>query len=200
MIIFVIYFVFVAVIGVWISFLLMEQDREIRRLKRVVEDQTTQAQLNTNQLEEFYKQKKQFMDDKNNELTAMEARLRDEQSISALTLKNSETVKLQLKQQQEELVNLKSTIQKLNEQLQQANETRLVDLQGEKQKWVDLLNAKDTQIQNLNSDASSMESVMDTLTLISKEMHRRLDEHYSNMKLLDEKTNENLELMAQLEH
>jgi len=197
--IFSLYFIFVTVIGVWISFLLIRQDKEVRRMKRVIDDQKTQAQTNTKQLEEFYQQKQQFMNDKNNEIAAFEAKLQDERNISALTLKNSEMARAQLRQQQEEIVKLKSEIQSLNGQLQGANENRLIEVQNEKQKWSDTIQAKESKLQKLGSTASSMESVMDTLGLISKEMHHRLDEHHSKMQLLDEKAQENLELIGQLE-
>ena len=190
--IFSLYFIFVTVIGVWISFLLIRQDKEVRRMKRVIDDQKTQAQTNTKQLEEFYQQKQQFMNDKNNEIAAFEAKLQDERNISALTLKNSEMARAQLRQQQEEIVKLKSEIQSLNGQLQGANENRLIEVQNEKQKWSDTIQAKESKLQKLGSTASSMESVMDTLGLISKEMHHRLDEHHSKMQLLDEKAQENL--------
>jgi len=168
-------------------------------MKRVIDDQKTQAQTNTKQLEEFYQQKQQFMNDKNNEIAAFEAKLQDERNISALTLKNSEMARAQLRQQQEEIVKLKSEIQSLNGQLQGANENRLIEVQNEKQKWSDTIQAKESKLQKLGSTASSMESVMDTLGLISKEMHHRLDEHHSKMQLLDEKAQENLELIGQLE-
>ena len=197
--IFILYFIFVTVIGVWISFLLIRQDKEVRRMKRVIDDQKSQAQTNTKQLEEFYQQKQQFMNDKNNEIAAFEAKLQDERNISALTLKNSEMARAQLRQQQEEIVKLKSEIQSLNGQLQGANENRLIEVQNEKQKWSDTIQAKESKLQKLGSTASSMESVMDTLGLISKEMHHRLDEHHSKMQLLDEKAQENLELIGQLE-
>ncbi len=198
--IFTLYFIFVAVIGVWISFLLIKQDVEVRRLKRINQEQSTQSQLNTKQLEEFYQQKKQFMEDKNNEIKTFEAKLEDERGISSLAVKNAESIKAQLKQQQEELVKFKAVIQTLNEDLQKANESRLVEVQGEKQKWEQMVTAKETKIQNLGAEASTMGAVMDTLGLISKEMDRRLEEHHAKMRLLDEKTNENLELIAQLEH
>ena len=198
--IFILYFIFVTVIGVWISFLLIRQDKEVRRMKRVIDDQKSQAQTNTKQLEEFYQQKQQFMNDKNNEIAEYEAKLQDERNISAFTLKNSEMAKAQLRQLQEEITKLRSEVQSLNGQLQQANENRLIEVQNEKQKWSDTLEAKECKLQKLGSTASSMESVMDTLGLISKEMHRRLDEHHSKMQLLDEKTLENLELIGQLEN
>ena len=216
--IFIIYLIFVSLIVIGISFLLIQQDKEIRRLKSVIKEQSEHSQDNTKELEKFYAEKKQLQTDKDSEIAEIQARLDDERSITALAVKNSENVKLQLKQiqedkdnkiveirlqlrvQHEELIKLKSEAHQLSEELQKANETRLMEVQKEAQKWTDVLDAKEIILQKFGSEATSMESVMDTLALISKEMHRRLDEHYSKMKLLDEKTQENLELMAQLEH
>ena len=229
MIIFPLYFLFVAIIGVGVSVLLIRQDSEIRRLRRALEDQTAQAQNNTKQLEKFYQEKKQFMDEKNDEMSKFEARLQDERDIAALAVKNSEIIKTQLKQQQEEFAKLqaeaqrlfeqvqqaneskltevqnekqksRTEIQKLTEELQQANESRLIEVTNEKQKWADVLQSKDETLQKLGSEATSMESVLDTLGLISKEMDRRLQDHCSKIKLLEEKKQENLQLLAQLEN
>ena len=208
--VFIFFPIFMTIIGVGISALLIYQDKEIRRQKAVIDEQKALYQNNTKELEKFYQEKKKLEKDKDDEIAKMESLLQDERDVSALAARSSEMLKSQLKQQQEglvkykqqqdELVKLKSEAQKLSEQLQKANEARLVEVQNEKQKWTETLQSKETTLQKLGSEASSMESVMDTLALISKEMHRRLDEHYSKMRLLDEKAQENLELMAQLEH
>jgi len=208
--VFIFFPIFITIIGVGISALLIYQDKEIRRQKAIIDEQKALYQNNTKELEKFYQEKKKLEKDKDDEIAKMESLLQDERDVSALAARSSEMLKSQLKQQQEglvkykqqqdELVKLKSEAQKLSEQLQKANEARLVEVQNEKQKWTETLQSKETTLQKLGSEASSMESVMDTLALISKEMHRRLDEHYSKMRLLDEKAQENLELMAQLEH
>ena len=208
--VFIFFPIFMTIIGVGISALLIYQDKEIRRQKAVIDEQKALYQNNTKELEKFYQEKKKLEKDKDDEIAKMESLLQDERDGSILAARSSEMLKSQLKQQQEELVKykqqqdefvkLKSEAQKLSEQLQKANEARLVEVQNEKQKWTETLQSKETTLQKLGSEASSMESVMDTLALISKEMHRRLDEHYSKMRLLDEKAQENLELMAQLEH
>ena len=208
--VFIFFPIFITIIGVGISALLIYQDKEIRRQKAVIDEQKALYQNNTKELEKFYQEKKKLEKDKDDEIAKMESLLQDERDGSILAARSSEMLKSQLKQQQEELVKykqqqdefvkLKSEAQKLSEQLQKANEARLVEVQNEKQKWTETLQSKETTLQKLGSEASSMESVMDTLALISKEMHRRLDEHYSKMRLLDEKAQENLELMAQLEH
>jgi len=198
--VFIFFPIFMTIIGVGISALLIYQDKEIRRQKAIIDEQKALYQNNTKELEKFYQEKKKLEKDKDDEIAKMESLLQDERDVSILAARSSEMLKVQLKQQHEELVKLKSDIQNLSEQLQKANETRLVEVQNEKQKWTDTLQSKETTLQKLGSEASSMESVMDTLALISKEMHRRLDEHYAKMRLLDEKAEENLELMAQLEH
>jgi len=190
----------IAVTCVGISILLIHQDKEIRRLKPALEEQTKQAQNNTKELEKFYLEKKQLQVQKDNEIAEVQAKLQDERSVTALAVKNSEMVKIQLKQQQEETFKIKLEIQKLSEQLQRSNESRLIEVQSERQKWAELVKGKENTLQKMGTEVSSIESVMDTLSLISKEMHRRLDEHYTKMRLLDEKSQENLELMAQLEH
>jgi len=197
--IFILYLIFVSFIVVGISFLLIYQDKEIRRMKSVLANQAAHDQNNTKELEKFYTEKKQLQTDKDNEIAAIQAQLRDERNISALALKNAQTAKAQLNQQQEDISRLKSDIQKISEELQKTNESRLRELQDESQKWNSILQSKEISLQKLGSEASNMESVMDTLALISKEMRRRLDEHYSKMKLLDEETQENLGLLAQLE-
>jgi len=198
--VFIFFPIFMTIIGIGVSALLIFQDKEMRRMKAVIDEQKAQYQNNTTALEKFYQEKKKLEKDKDDEIAKMESLLQDERDVSILAARSSEMLKVQLKQQHEELVKLKSDIQNLSEQLQKANETRLVEVQNEKQKWTDTLQSKETTLQKLGSEASSMESVMDTLALISKEMHRRLDEHYAKMRLLDEKAEENLELMAQLEH
>ena len=197
--VFIFFPIFMTIIGIGVSALLIFQDKEMRRMKAVIDEQKAQYQNNTHELEKFYQEKKKLEKDKDDEIAKMESLLQDERDVSALATRSSEMLKPQLKQQHEELVKLKSDIQQLSEQLQKANEARLVEVQNEKQKWTETLQSKETTLQKLGSEASSMESVMDTLALISKEMHRRLDEHYSKMRLLDEKAQENLELMAQLE-
>jgi len=228
MTIFILYFIFVAVVGVFISFLLIKQDLEIRRQKAIIDENASRSQNNTKELEKFYVEKKQLQADMDNEIAAIEAKLEDERNVAAMAVKSSEMLKVQLKeqnenslqlqthlkeqqedylrlkaqsrQQQEDLLKLKTEIQKLDEQLQHANETRLIEVRNESQKWAEILQSKESTLQKLGSETSSMESVMDSLALISKEMNRRLEDYSSKVKLLDEKAQENLELMAQLEH
>jgi len=223
--IFIFFIIFIAVVAIGISFLLITLDKENRRMKGTIDGQKAKFQNNAQELEKFYAEKKQILKDKDDAVATIEALLQDERNISAMAVRNSEMAKSQLRQQQEEISKSKSQIDQLNQQLlqanetrveeisklrleiqrlsaqlQQANETRLIEVQKEAQKWTETLQSKEITLQKLGAEASSIESVMDTLGLISKEMNRRLDEHYSKMKLLDEKAQENLELMAQLEH
>ena len=52
--IFIIYLIFVSLIVIGISFLLIQQDKEIRRLKSVIKEQSEHSQDNTKELEKFY--------------------------------------------------------------------------------------------------------------------------------------------------
>jgi len=211
MTIFILYFIFVAVVGVFISFLLIKQDLEIRRQKAIIDENASRSQNNTKELEKFYVEKKQLQADMDNEIAAIEAKLEDERNVAAMAVKSSEMLKVQLKeqnenslqlqthlkeqqedylrlkaqsrQQQEDLLKLKTEIQKLDEQLQHANETRLIEVRNESQKWAEILQSKESTLQKLGSETSSMESVMDSLALISKEMNRRLEDYSSKGSL-----------------
>ena len=60
MTIFILYFIFVAVVGVFISFLLIKQDLEIRRQKAIIDENASRSQNNTKELEKFYVEKKHY--------------------------------------------------------------------------------------------------------------------------------------------
>jgi len=175
----------------------MDKDNEIAAIQAQLQDERQISALAVKNLEVI---RIQLNEQKESELAQMRARLQEEQNSSALSQKSLLMVKVQVKQQQEDISQLKLDLQNISDQLQKAHETRLKEVQEEGQKWTETLQTKEASLQKIASEASSMDAVMDTLVLISKEMNRRLDDQFSKIKSLDQVAQDNLELIGQLEH
>ncbi|MBF0489562.1 MAG: hypothetical protein HQL15_02955 [Candidatus Omnitrophica bacterium] len=201
-----IFIIFLAIVigcGIFLFLIAVDEDKEIRRLNQAIAKQPTQAQSLAKELEKFYQEKNQLLQQKDNQIQELQARLQKEHESASEAVKNLESTQHRLLQNQEDLLSFREEILKLKEEEGRLSESRLRDIQSienEKQQWAQTIQDKESDLQKLGSEISSVELVLDTLALISKEMRRRLEEHYSKMRLLDEKTKENLELMAQLEY
>ena len=174
MLVFILFLSAIMLCGVFLFLLMLGQDREIRRLTG---QRSAPVQIDVKGMEQIIWDKDQKLKQKENEIKGMEMRLREAQSSASAAAQDLKDMRIEMSQ---------------------LNQSHTLATEAEKQKWTESMRSRETVFQKLGMDMLSMESALNTLALMSKEMLRRTDQHRSKIKLLDERTKENSGLIGQL--